>query len=32
VVTGELLCAGRRLLSSAQVVVRLEPANFLSCG
>jgi hypothetical protein len=37
VVTGELrkgagLCAGWRLLSSAQVVARLEPANFLSCG
>src|SRR5262245_18601251 len=37
VVTGELrkgagLCAGWKLLSSAQVVARLEPANFLSCG
>jgi hypothetical protein len=37
VVTGELrkgagLCAGWRLLSSAQVVARHEPANFLGCG
>src|SRR5262249_22681035 len=37
VVTGELrkgagLCAGWRLLSSVQVVARLEPANFVSCG